>query len=120
MKIWREFRFEAAHRLPRLPAEHKCSRLHGHSFRVRVEADLPVDPTTGWTMDFGDLDRTCKPVFERLDHYYLNDIEGLENPTSENLAVWIWERLTPSLPSLSAVTVQETCRNACTYTGEGK
>ncbi len=117
MKIWREFGFEAAHRLPLLPPEHKCSRLHGHSFKVRVEAELPVDPKTGWTIDFGDLDAICRPTFDRLDHYYLNDIEGLENPTSENLAAWIWDSLAPGLSGLSSITVQETCRNACIYGG---
>lgn len=117
MKIWREFGFEAAHRLPLLPAEHKCSRLHGHSFKVRVEAELPVDPNTGWTIDFGDLDAICRPTFDRLDHHYLNEIEGLENPTSENLALWIWNRLAPDLSGLKTITVQETCRNACIYEG---
>lgn len=117
MNIWREFRFEAAHRLPNLPPEHKCSRLHGHSFKFKVEADLPLDDHLGWAMDFGDLDKLVRPTVDALDHRYLNDIPGLENPTSEVLAIWLWDHLSPVVPGLSAITVQETCRNACIYRG---
>ncbi len=118
MKISREFRFEAAHRLPNLPDGHKCGRLHGHSFRFRVDVNMAVDPVSGWTMDFGDLDALCRPLVEKLDHFYLNEIEGLENPTSENLAIWIWQRLAPVIPGLHAISVRETCRNECTYYGD--
>lgn len=118
MKISREFRFEAAHRLPNLPDGHKCGRLHGHSFRFRVDVTMAVDPASGWTMDFGDLDALCRPLVEKLDHFYLNEIEGLENPTSENLAIWIWQRLAPVIPGLNAISVRETCRNECTYYGD--
>ncbi|MEZ4462514.1 MAG: 6-carboxytetrahydropterin synthase QueD [bacterium] len=118
MKIWREFTFEAAHRLPRVPDGHKCGRLHGHSFRARIELEQPVDADTGWTMDFGDLERICRPTIDRLDHRYLNEIDGLENPTSENIASWMWTQLTPLLHGLSSITIQETCRNACTVSRE--
>lgn len=118
MEIFREFSFEAAHRLPNVPEGHKCARLHGHSYKVIVHVEAPVEPESGWVMDFGDLKRAFKPLEARLDHYYLNDIEGLENPTSEVLARWIWERLTPTLPDLSALTVRETCTSGCTYRGE--
>ncbi|MCK9871181.1 6-carboxytetrahydropterin synthase QueD [Nocardiopsis dassonvillei] len=118
MEIFREFTFEAAHRLPRVPEGHKCARLHGHSYRVTVHIEASVDPGAGWVMDFGDLKRAFKPIEERLDHYYLNEIDGLENPTSENLARWIWDRLNTALPDLSAVTVRETCTSGCTYRGE--
>lgn len=117
MEIFREFTFEAAHRLPHVPHGHKCARLHGHSYRVSVHVDGPVEPDTGWVMDFGDLKTAFEPVRKQLDHYYLNEIEGLENPTSEILAAWIWERLIPGLPGLSAVTVRETCTSGCTYRG---
>ncbi|MGK5729990.1 6-carboxytetrahydropterin synthase QueD [Streptomyces sp. URMC 124] len=118
MEIFREFTFEAAHRLPNVPEGHKCARLHGHSYRVIVHVEAPVDPESGWVMDFGDLKKAFKPLEAQLDHYYLNDIEGLENPTSEVLARWIWERLKPTLPDLSALTVRETCTSGCTYRGE--
>ncbi|MEU4517458.1 6-carboxytetrahydropterin synthase QueD [Amycolatopsis sp. NPDC024027] len=117
MEIFREFTFEAAHRLPEVPEGHKCARLHGHSYRVTVHVDGSVDPHAGWVMDFGDVKAAFKPLQEQLDHHYLNEIEGLENPTSENLAVWIWDRLVPRLPDLSAVTVRETCTSGCTYRG---
>ncbi|MGW4200368.1 6-carboxytetrahydropterin synthase QueD [Streptomyces sp. NPDC004726] len=118
MEIFREFTFEAAHRLPNVPEGHKCARLHGHSYKVIVHVEAPVGPGSGWVMDFGDLKKAFKPLEARLDHYYLNDIEGLENPTSEVLARWIWERLKPTLPDLSALTVRETCTSGCTYRGE--
>ncbi|MER7841901.1 6-carboxytetrahydropterin synthase QueD [Streptomyces sp. NPDC096040] len=118
MEIFREFTFEAAHRLPRVPEGHKCARLHGHSYKVAVHVEAPVDVKRGWVMDFGDIKQAFKPIDAQLDHYYLNDIEGLDNPTSENLARWIWERMVTELPGLSAITVRETCTSGCTYRGE--
>ncbi|WP_084284037.1 6-carboxytetrahydropterin synthase QueD [Solirubrobacter soli] len=116
-EIFKEFTFEAAHRLPFVPAEHKCSRLHGHSFSVEIHVSGEVDPRTGWLMDFADIKTAFKPLLDRLDHYYLNEIDGLENPTSENLAQWIWERLQPALPELSKIVVRETCTSGCVYVG---
>lgn len=117
MNIFRIFTIEAAHRLPHVPAGHKCSRLHGHSFRIEVHVEGAVNPLTGWIMDFADLKQAFMPIFEQLDHRYLNDIEGLENPTSENLARWIWERLSPALPGLVRIVVHETCTSGCVYEG---
>jgi 6-pyruvoyltetrahydropterin/6-carboxytetrahydropterin synthase len=119
MDLFAEFTFEAAHRLPNVPPEHKCARLHGHSFHVRVTVTGPVDPALGWVIDFADVKRAFAPLLARLDHYYLNEIEGLENPTSEVLAMWIWERLAPSLAMLSAVEVRETCTAGCVFRGHG-
>jgi 6-pyruvoyltetrahydropterin/6-carboxytetrahydropterin synthase len=118
MKIYKEFTFEAAHRLPNVPPGHKCARLHGHSFLVRLFVAGPVGEHSGWVMDFADISAAFRPVWEQLDHYYLNDIEGLENPTSENLARWIWERLKPTLPQLSEIEIRETCTSGCSYQGE--
>jgi 6-pyruvoyltetrahydropterin/6-carboxytetrahydropterin synthase len=118
MEIFKEFTFEAAHRLPNVPEEHKCHRLHGHSFRVRVYVEGDLDPKLGWIMDFADIKKAVKPVIKQLDHYFLNEIEGLENPTSEVLAKWIWERLEPALPVLSRVEVGETCTSGCVYKGD--
>ena len=118
MEIYKAFHIEAAHRLPNLPPEHKCSRLHGHSFRVEVHVGGPLDPKTGWIMDFADLRVAFAPVFETLDHRYLNEVQGLENPTSENLARWIWQKLKPGLPGLSKVVIAETCTSGCIYEGK--
>lgn len=118
VELSREFRFEAAHRLPKVPEGHKCRRLHGHSYKIGVEVSGEVDPETGWLIDFAEIKEAWKPLEDRLDHYYLNEIEGLSNPTSEVLARWIWERLEPRLPQLSALTVHETCTSACTFRGE--
>jgi 6-pyruvoyltetrahydropterin/6-carboxytetrahydropterin synthase len=117
-EIFKEFTFEAAHRLPFVPDDHKCARLHGHSFRVEIHVSGEVDETSGWIMDFGDIKSAFKPLLDRLDHYYLNEIDGLENPTSENLARWIWERLESTLPGLSRIVVRETCTSGCVYVGE--
>lgn len=118
MRLFKEFTFEAAHRLPNVPAEHKCSRLHGHSFVVKISVDGEVGETTGWVMDFGEIKVAFKPILERLDHYYLNDIPGLENPTSENLARWIWKELIATLPQLSEIEIRETCTSGCIYRGD--
>lgn len=118
MEIYKEFIFESAHRLPNVPEGHKCGRLHGHSFKVTIYVSGEVDKTTGWIIDFADIKKAFKPLYDRLDHYYLNDIEGLENPTSEVLAMWIWERLLPNLPSLSKIVVNETCTSGCIYIGK--
>tara|TARA_R110002072_G_C7926586_1_gene531388 strand:- start:318 stop:674 length:357 start_codon:yes stop_codon:yes gene_type:complete len=117
MEIYKSFTIEAAHRLPNLPDDHKCSRLHGHSFTIEVHVSGEVDETTGWVMDFADISGVIKPVFECLDHRYLNDIEGLENPTSENLAKWLWQKLKQQLPLLSSIVVKETCTSGCIYSG---
>ena len=116
-EVFREYRFEAAHRLPLLPEGHKCARLHGHSFRVEIHVSGEPGADTGWVMDFADIKAAFKPLYDRLDHHYLNEIEGLENPTSERLAIWIWERLKPTLPALSTVVVHETCTSGCRYSG---
>src|SRR5512136_1686638 len=118
MEIFKEIRFEAAHLLPNLPDGHKCRRLHGHSFVVVVHVSGPVDPRLGWVIDFGDLKKAFRPLYDQLDHHYLNDIPGLENPTSENLARWIWRHLKPALPQLNKVEVRETCTSGCVYRGE--
>jgi 6-pyruvoyltetrahydropterin/6-carboxytetrahydropterin synthase len=118
MEVFRIITFEAAHRLPNVPPDHKCYRLHGHSFRVEIRVQGPVENESGWVQDFADLRDAFQPLFEQLDHNYLNDIPGLENPTSENLARWIWTRLFPSLPGLSAIVVHESCTAGCTYRGD--
>ncbi|MBN9663566.1 MAG: 6-carboxytetrahydropterin synthase QueD [Acidobacteria bacterium] len=117
MEIFKDFTFEAAHRLPNLPPEHKCSRLHGHSFHVRICVQGMPDPVLGWVMDFSEIKAIFKPILLQLDHYYLNDIPGLENPTSEVISIWIWEKLKPLLPALCRVEVRETCTAGCAYAG---
>ena len=118
MDVFKTFTFEAAHRLPNVPEGHKCARLHGHSFRVEVHVSGPVRDHTGWVMDFADIKAAFDPLRERLDHRYLNEIEGLENPTSENVARYIWRALKPRLSALSKLVVHETCTAGCVYTGE--
>lgn len=113
--IFKEFTFEAAHRLPNVPTGHKCERLHGHSFRVEVHVAGQLAEPAGWVLDFADIAAAWKPLHDTLDHHYLNEVPGLENPTSENLARWIWGRL--SLPGLSRVVVRETCTCGCIYEG---
>lgn len=118
VELRKTFQFEAAHRLPNVPAEHKCARLHGHSFRVEVVIAGECDPALGWLMDYAQITEAFKPLLDRLDHYYLNEIAGLENATSENLAKWMWDRLKPRLPLLTEIVVAETCLSRCIYRGE--
>lgn len=116
-EIWREFGFEAAHRLPHVPPGHKCARLHGHSYRVRLTLRGEVDPHLGWIVDFAEIREAFEPVRLELDHFYLNEIEGLSNPTSEHLARWIWDRAKPRIPQLARVEVMETCTSGARYEG---
>ena len=118
MEIFKEFTLEAAHWLPNVPAEHKCRRMHGHSFHVQVHVAGPVHPKLGWVLDFAEIKAAFAPIEEQLDHRCLNEVRGLENPTSENLARWIWTQLLPALPTLSKIVVQETCTSGCVYMGE--
>ncbi len=110
--------FEAAHWLPTFPEGHKCRRLHGHSFKVDITIEGELDTEMGYLQDFGEVKQVTEPIRKQLDHYCLNDIEGLENPTAEVLAIWIYDRLKPNLPLLSAVRVRETCTSAVEYRGE--
>jgi 6-pyruvoyltetrahydropterin/6-carboxytetrahydropterin synthase len=118
MELRKTFQFEAAHSLPNLPANHKCARLHGHSFKVYIVVEGECDPTLGWVMDYADISEAFDPLWKQLDHFHLNEIAGLENPTSENIAVWIWNQLQPRLPLLSAIEVAETCNARCVYRGD--
>ena len=117
MEIFKALTIEEAHRLPNVPEGHKCARLHGHSFRIELHVRGEPDARTGWVMDFADIKAAFQPLYERLDHHYLNDIEGLANPTSEQLAIWIWDRLKPALPALAEVVIHETCTSGCRYRG---
>jgi len=118
MKIYKDITFEAAHLLPNLPDGHKCRRLHGHSFNIRITVDGPIDPSTGWILDYGDIKKAFSPIYDQLDHHYLNDIQGLENPTSENLALWVWNQLNSRLDHLFEIEIKETCTTGCIYRGE--
>lgn len=117
MDIFKVFQIEAAHRLPNVPAGHKCARLHGHSFRIEIHVSGEPQPNTGWLMDFADVKSAFAPIFDEIDHRCLNDVAGLENPTSEQLAIWVWRRLKPSLGALSKVVIHETCTSGCIYSG---
>ena len=118
MEIYKDFVFESAHRLPNVPEGHKCAALHGHSYSVRVAIEGPVGADTGWVQDFADVKAAFKPLQKELDHRFLNDIPGLENPTSEVLAVWLWERLIEKLPQLNRIEVKETATSGCVYRGD--
>ncbi|HOA62155.1 MAG: 6-carboxytetrahydropterin synthase QueD [Verrucomicrobia bacterium] len=117
VELRKTFQFEAAHLLPRLPESHKCRRLHGHSFRAEIAVAGECDPDLGWLIDYAEITKRFKPLFEQLDHRYLNEVPGLDNPTSENIARWIWDRLKPRLPELTEVVVAETCTARCIYRG---
>jgi len=115
--IYKDFTFEAAHKLPNVPAGHKCGRLHGHSYKIRIHLEGTVDEDSGWFIDFSDVKSIFKPIYDQLDHNYLNDIKGLENPTAEVISKWVWGELKPILPELSAIELMETCTCGVVYKG---
>jgi 6-pyruvoyltetrahydropterin/6-carboxytetrahydropterin synthase len=117
MEIYKEFSFEAAHRLPHVPEGHKCGRLHGHSYKVQVHISGEPGEKSGWIMDFAEISERVSPIIKELDHYYLNEIVGLENPTSEQISIWLWQKIKPLLPALSKIVISETCTSACIYQG---
>ncbi|ACA20851.1 queuosine biosynthesis protein QueD [Methylobacterium sp. 4-46] len=117
MKITQAFTFEAAHWLPNVPETHRCRRMHGHSYRVELTLDGPVDPRTGWVVDFFDVESAFAPLLAELDHHCLNEVPGLENPTAEHIAIWIWRRARPALPALASVKVFETPMSWAEYDG---
>jgi 6-pyruvoyltetrahydropterin/6-carboxytetrahydropterin synthase len=118
MELFKGFSFEAAHHLPGVPEGHKCRRLHGHSFRFEVHVTGEVDRHTGMVIDFADIAAAVRPIVEdELDHRLLNDVAGLENPTSENIAIWLWARLADRVPGLTRIVVRETCTSGCAYAG---
>jgi 6-pyruvoyltetrahydropterin/6-carboxytetrahydropterin synthase len=117
-RLERQYRFEAAHFLPRVPDGHKCARMHGHSYAVTVVVEGEIDADRGWLMDFAEIDEHIMPLVRQLDHHVLNEIDGLENPTSELLAVWLWRRMKPGLAILAEVHVAETTTSRCVYRGE--
>ncbi len=117
MEIYKVFTVESAHWLPNVPDGHKCGRLHGHSIKIIISLADNVGEKTGWVADFADIKSVFKPIYDELDHNCLNHIEGLENPTSENLCIWIWRKLQPLMPTLSKVEVCETCNSGCIYYG---
>lgn len=119
-RLERDYRFEAAHSLPRVPPGHQCARIHSHSYRVVVAVEGAVDPELGWLVDFAVVDAAVAPVIAALDHQNLNDLEGLANPTSENLAAYLWRRIAPSLPALAEIVVSETPTSRCVYRGPSR
>lgn len=118
VELNRKFNFAAAHFIPNAPEGHKCRRLHGHSYEVEIAVRGPVDPQTGWLIDYGAIDQLVKPVIAQLDHRTLNEIPDLENATSEILCGWLWRQLEDRLPHLFRISVAETCAAACHYFGE--
>lgn len=118
-EITKQFSFEAAHRLPMVPPDHKCFAMHGHSFRVEITVRGTVDPKLGWICDFAALTDAWKPLHAVLDHKTLNDVEGLENPTSENLAAWVYARFSVPGARIAKVQVAETCTSSCAVYPEG-
>ena len=118
VRLTKDFQFEAAQTLPKVPAGHKCGRMHGHSFKVEISVEGQVDPATGWVYDHAEISRAMKPLLVQLDHSYLNEIEGLENPTIENMAAWFWEKLAAACPGLCEIVIHETPTARCVYRGD--
>jgi 6-pyruvoyltetrahydropterin/6-carboxytetrahydropterin synthase len=117
-RLTKDFTFEAAQTLPNAPEGHKCRKMHGHSFKIEVSVEGEVDPETGWVYDHAEIGAAMKPLLEKLDHSYLNEIEGLENPTIENMATWFWKKLQSKCTGLREIVIHETPTARCVYRGE--
>ncbi len=118
VRLVKSFTFEAAHWLPTFPEGHKCHRMHGHSFKVDVCVEGSVSESSGYLLDYGAIRAATEPIERDLDHRCLNEIPGLENPTSEQIALWIWKRVQGNLPMLAEVVVHETCTSRCHFRGQ--
>ena len=118
MEIFKSFTFDSAHFLPNVHDGHKCKAIHGHTYRLVVYIDGPLDPHLGWVMDFADLKKVVDPIVKRLDHHLMNEIPGLENPTCEQIAVWIWDQVKPHVPLMSKIELHETPTSGAGYRGE--
>lgn len=116
-RLVKDFTFEAAQTLPNVPEGHKCSRMHGHSFKLEIVVEGEVDPHTGWVYDHAEISRAMRPLLELLDHAYVNEISGLENPTIENMCAWLWRKLEPQLPGLAEIILHETPTARCIFRG---
>lgn len=118
MKIFKEFSFDAAHYLPNVPEGHKCKNMHGHTYHLKVFIEGELDKKLGWVIDFKELKQHINPIIDRMDHHTLNDIPGLENPTCEMIAVWLWEQIKPNIPMLCRIELKETPTSGAVYEGE--
>ncbi|QEC74546.1 6-carboxytetrahydropterin synthase QueD [Mucilaginibacter ginsenosidivorax] len=118
MIIYKQFTFDAAHFSPNVPEGHKCKKLHGHTYQVTIFLEAAVLESDGWVMDFTELKAIVKPLVAQLDHSLLNDIEGLENPTTENLAIWLWQKIYPQLQILKRIELKETPTSGVIYEGK--
>ena len=118
MIVYKKFHIESARSLPNLPDEHPCSQVHGHSFEIILKVSGELNEKTGFIIDFQEIEDSFDPIRKLLDHAYLNNIKGLENPTSENIVIWIWNKLKPSLPVLSSLEIKESSSTGCIYRGE--
>jgi 6-pyruvoyltetrahydropterin/6-carboxytetrahydropterin synthase len=117
-EIYKEFSMDCAHYLPNVPADHKCARMHGHTYYVKIFVQSEIDPYSGWVVDFADIKKAWAPLEARLDHFLLNEIPGLENPTAENIAIYLWNELKPTLPQLSKLEIKETPTSGVIYVGD--
>jgi 6-pyruvoyltetrahydropterin/6-carboxytetrahydropterin synthase len=104
MRVFIEDSFDSAHWLPNVPDRHKCKRLHGHTYRIRIEIEGPVDQNSGWIIDYAEIKAFWEPLKSILDHHCLNEIAGLQNPTNENNVDWVRARI----PGISRLEIRET------------
>ena len=117
-RLTKDFVLEAAQFLPKAPDGHKCGQMHGHTFTIEISIEGEVDPATGWIYDHAQISAAMKPIIAQLDHKLLNDVHGLENPTIELMAHWLWKKLEPQLPGLAEIVIHETPFARCSYRGE--
>lgn len=117
MKIYKTFQFDSAHYLPNVPNGHKCGVMHGHTYYLKISISGKPGEYTGWIVDYTEIKKKIKPLIDLLDHQVLNTIPGLENPTAENLSIWLWKKIKPEFPGLSRIELNETPTSGVIYEG---
>ena len=117
MIIFKEFNFDSAHFLPNVPDGHKCKEIHGHTYRLILYFEGKIDVQFGWLIDFAEIKEVVDPIINNIDHKLLNNIEGLENPTCEAIAIWLWDNIKPTIPLLNRIELHETLTSGVVYEG---
>ncbi len=118
MQIFKTFTFDSAHFLPNVPDGHKCKAIHGHTYRMIVYIEGSLDQEIGWVADFADIKKAIEPIVKMVDHKLLNELPGLENPTCEKIAIWLWNKIKEKIPALVKIELHETPTSGVIYTGE--
>lgn len=117
MIIYKQFTFDAAHYLPHVTDHHKCKKTHGHTYHLTLFFDGNISPDMGWIIDYSEIKNVVTPILKLVDHQFLNEVEGLENPTCELICIWLWKKIKPLITELKRIELKETPTSGAIYEG---